>query len=78
VKTAAWSFAENACRPPALDSAAAPAPAASFGAAPSAGTAAIKPRRDIFFKVKPSLNCSVLFQADDFLEDEAYACLQFL
>jgi hypothetical protein len=55
VKTAAWSLAEDA-RPRLFASAPAPAPAAHFGAALRAGTAAIKPLRDIFFKVKSSLN----------------------
>jgi len=52
VKTAAWSLAEEAGLPllagvPGVD------PAAQFGAALRAGTAAMKPLRDIFFKMNP-------------------------
>jgi hypothetical protein len=48
-KAAAWSPADDG-RPPPAD-AAADVPAAAL----SAGTAAIKPRRDNFFKVNPSV-----------------------
>jgi hypothetical protein len=55
VKTAAWSLAE-AARPPLFASAPAAVAATHFGAEPRAGTAAMKPLRETFVKVKSSLN----------------------